>query len=197
MLAFWHEGHFQAGTDEAGRGCLSGPVVAAAVILPPDYHNERINDSKKIKEKLRIELREEIQNAALTFSIGICSPEEIDEINILQASVKAMHRALAGLTITPDILLVDGNYFKNYENVPHRCVIGGDARFLPIAAASILAKTERDFLMKKYAEEYPQYAWEKNCGYPTKAHREAIKKYGITPLHRKSFRLLPLQENLF
>ena len=197
MLGFWHSGEFQAGTDEAGRGCLAGPVVAAAVVLPPDYAHPLINDSKKLSEKERFFLREEIQKNALSFAFGVCSPEEIDEINILQASVKAMHRALEGLKHGFDIILADGNYFHPFRNVMHRCVVGGDAKYLPIAAASILAKTERDEMMRKLSKEYPFYLWEKNFGYPTKAHREAILRHGISPLHRKTFRLLHQEPDLF
>lgn len=183
----------EAGTDEAGRGCLAGPVVAAAVVLPQDFSSPILNDSKKLTEKQRYALREEIETVALAYGVAECSPEEIDQWNILNASITAMHRALDKLQLDLDGIAVDGNRFKPYKNVPYHTHIKGDGRFLNIAAASILAKTYRDDFMKKMALTFPQYAWEKNKGYPTAAHREAIKAYGPTPWHRKSFRLLPEQ----
>lgn len=179
----------EAGCDEAGRGCLAGPVFAAAVILPHDFRCDELNDSKQLSEKERTALRPVIERNALCFAVEICTPEEIDELNILWASVKAMHKALAKLTIRPEHILVDGNRFRSYENIDYACVVGGDGKYMSIAAASILAKTYRDEYMKKLHEELPVYQWASNKGYPTKAHREAIKKYGITEHHRKSFHL--------
>ena len=183
----------EAGCDEAGRGCLAGPVFAAAVILPPDFKNDQLTDSKKLTKKQRDELRPLIEEQALSYAVGICSPEEIDEINILWASVKAMHKALEMLTIKPQHILVDGNRFLPFNDIPYTCVVGGDAKFLSIAAASVLAKTYRDEYMGKIHSEFPMYDWESNKGYPTKKHREAIKLYGITQHHRKSFNLLDKQ----
>ncbi len=183
----------EAGCDEAGRGCLAGPVVAAAVILPHDYHNERMNDSKKLLPDERLKLREEIMRDAVAWAVAEVDNEEIDRINILNASFKAMHLAVAKLTIKPNLLLIDGNRFKPYENLPYHCLVKGDATYLSIAAASILAKTHRDELMKKMAEVFPGYGWETNVGYPTAGHREGIRRLGITPLHRKTFQLLPVQ----
>ncbi len=180
----------EAGCDEAGRGCLAGPVVAAAVILPPDFENEILNDSKKLTDKIRYELRPLIEEKALAWAVGIVDNVEIDQINILNASFLAMHRAVEQLTILPDHLLIDGNRFNPYPEIPHTCMIKGDARFLSIAAASILAKTYRDDMMKAYHEQYPVYDWKKNNGYPTKKHREAILTHGTTSLHRQTFRLL-------
>lgn len=179
----------EAGVDEAGRGCLAGPVVAAAVILPKDYQHAWLTDSKKLNKKQREELRLEIEKQAIGIGIGLASPQEIDQINILQASILAMHRAIEQLFPAPELLLIDGKYFKPYPFILHECIVKGDGKFLSIAAASIIAKTERDKLMEKYAQQFPFYAWESNVGYPTKAHYEAIKIYGITDLHRKSFRL--------
>lgn len=180
----------EAGIDEAGRGCLAGAVVAAAVILPKDYTHTWLNDSKQLNKKQREILRLEIEKEAVSFGIGTASPEEIDQVNILQATMLAMHRAVDLLTVRPELLLIDGKYFKPaYPLTMHQSIVRGDSIFLSIAAASIIAKTERDRLMETLAEAYPHYAWEKNAGYPTKAHYEAIKNYGITPLHRKSFRL--------
>lgn len=181
----------EAGCDEAGRGCLSGPVVAAAVILPKKFKNKILNDSKKLTEKQRELLRPIIEKEALAWGVGIVSPEEIDEINILNASFLAMHRAIDKLKKTPNLLLIDGNRFNKYKETEHVCVIKGDGKFLPIAAASILAKTYRDDIMKQYHEEFPHYDWNKNKGYPTKKHRQAIRDFGTTIYHRKSFRLLP------
>ena len=186
----YHEGMIEAGCDEAGRGCLAGSVYAAAVILPPDYHNELLNDSKQLAEKRRYALREVIQRDAVAWAVGIVTPEEIDKINILNASILAMHRALDQLKVRPEAIIVDGNKFKPYGDLPHATIVKGDGKYLSIAAASILAKTYRDDYMAKIAEEYPQYDWSGNKGYPTKKHRQAIKLYGATPYHRRSFNLL-------
>ena len=180
----------EAGCDEAGRGCLAGSVYAAAVILPPDYHNELLNDSKQLTEKMRYALREAIQRDAVAWAVGIVTPEEIDKINILNASILAMHRALDQLAVRPEAVIVDGNRFKPYGNVPFSTIVKGDGKYLSIAAASILAKTYRDDYMGKLAEEYPQYDWKSNKGYPTKKHRDAIRKFGTTPYHRRTFNLL-------
>lgn len=180
----------EAGCDEAGRGCLAGSVFAAAVILPPDYDNPDLNDSKKLSEKKRYALREQIQHDAVAWAIGIVSPDEIDKINILNASFLAMHRALDQLQVRPQAIIVDGNRFKSYHDVPHTTIIKGDGRYQSIAAASILAKTYRDDYMDDLALKYPQYDWQSNKGYPTKKHREAIRDYGITPFHRRSYNLL-------
>ena len=184
-----HPDMIEAGCDEAGRGCLAGPVFAAAVILPPNFECDELNDSKQLSEKQRDRLRPIIEEHALSFAVGMCSNEEIDELNILWASVEAMHRALSKLVVAPQHILVDGNRFRIYGQVPHTCVVGGDAVYLSIAAASVLAKTYRDEYMANLAREFPQYDWGHNKGYPTKAHREAIRRYGITPYHRKSFHL--------
>ncbi|EJF52784.1 ribonuclease HII [Saprospira grandis DSM 2844] len=184
----------EAGCDEAGRGCLAGPVFAAAVILDPKMDLSELNDSKKLSAKKREELREIIEEGALAWAVAQLSPAEIDKHNILQASFLAMHRALDQLSTTPQLLLIDGNRFRPYKEIPHHCMIKGDGRFLSIAAASILAKTHRDEYMLQQAEKYPEYSWSSNKGYPTKAHRAAIAKFGATPLHRKSFRLLPEAE---
>lgn len=180
----------EAGCDEAGRGCLAGAVYAAAVILPKDYKNELLNDSKKLSEKKRYQLREIIQRDALAWAVGIVTPAEIDEINILNASFLAMHRAIDQLTIRPQALLIDGNRFKPYKDIPHTTVVKGDGKYMSIAAASILAKTYRDDYMMKLHEEYPQYHWYSNKGYPAKAHREAIRLYGTSPYHRMTYNLL-------
>jgi ribonuclease HII len=186
----------EAGCDEVGRGCLCGPVVAAAVILPEDYANEFINDSKKLSKYNRENLVEEIKTSALAWSIAEASVEEIDEINILNASFLAMTRAVKKLNVIPQHLLIDGNRFKTDLDIPFDCIIKGDGKFASIAAASILAKVYRDNLMAEFAEIYPGYGWEKNAGYPTKIHREGIIKLGLTPIHRKSFRHLPIQLEL-
>ena len=195
----YHIGKIEAGCDEAGRGCLAGSVYAAAVILPPDYQNELLNDSKQLTEKKRYQLREIIQRDAVAWAVGVVTAEEIDRINILNASILAMHRALDQLTVRPEAIIVDGNRFKPYfpppstlhlPPIPHTTIVKGDGKYLSIAAASILAKTYRDDYMNQLAEEYPQYDWRSNKGYPTKKHREAIKEYGLTPYHRKSFNLL-------
>ena len=179
----------EAGCDEAGRGCLAGPVVAAAVILPNRYQNKQLNDSKKLSEKLRIKLRCEINDKALAVGIGIVSEKKIDEINILQASLLAMHHAIKNLKIKPHYLVVDGNKFNPYPTIEHTCIVKGDSKFLNIAAASIIAKTTRDDLMNELSKEFPSYGWKQNKGYPTKKHRLAISKYGVTKYHRKSFSL--------
>ena len=186
----------EAGCDEAGRGCLAGPVVAAAVILPEGFYHPLLNDSKQVNKSNREILKQSILENAVAYAIGICSPEEIDKINILNASILAMHKALEQLTIVPDFIAVDGNRFKPFKNIPHATQVKGDARFLNIAAASILAKTYRDELMENLHAEFPGYAWNSNMGYPTIAHREAIRKLGITPYHRKTFQLLPAQTTL-
>ena len=185
-----YEGKVEAGCDEAGRGCLAGSVYAAAVILPEDYQNDLLNDSKQLTEKKRYLLREIIERDAVAWAVGIVTPEEIDRINILNASILAMHRALDQLKVRPEVVIVDGNRFKPYRDLPHTTIVKGDGKYLSIAAASILAKTYRDDYMNQLAEEYPQYDWLSNKGYPTKKHREAIKAYGITPYHRKSYNLL-------
>lgn len=195
LLPFLKENCIETGCDEAGRGCLAGPVFAAAVILPENISIPSLNDSKQCSEKLRLRLRDVIEKEALYFSVVAVSPEEIDQINILNASIEGMHRAIDALGITPEHIIVDGNKFKPYikegKTIPHQCIVKGDGKYCSIAAASILAKTYRDDYMRELAKEYPQYGWEKNCGYPTKEHREAILKYGITPHHRKSYKLLP------
>lgn len=186
----------EAGCDEAGRGCLAGSVYAAAVIFPPDYRNARLNDSKQLTEKQRYMLREEIERDATAWAVGIVTPEEIDDINILNASLLAMHRALDRLATRPEAIIVDGNKFKPYKDpstgiiLPHATIVKGDGKYLSIAAASILAKTYRDDYMNTLAEEYPQYDWQNNKGYPTKKHRAAIKQHGCTPYHRMSYNLL-------
>lgn len=184
----------EAGCDEAGRGCLAGSVYAAAVILPPNYENELLNDSKQLSERKRYLLRSIIENDAVAWAVGVVTAEEIDRINILNASILAMHRALDALKVQPEAIIVDGNRFKPYKDVPYTTIVKGDGKYLSIAAASILAKTYRDDYMKTIAEEYPQYDWKSNKGYPTNKHRAAIKKYGISPYHRKSFTLLPPEE---
>lgn len=183
----------ECGTDEAGRGCLAGPVTAAAVILPDDFVNTLLNDSKQLSLLKRNHLKPLIEQEAIAFSVTHVMMDEIDKINILQASITGMHRSIANLNIQPDFIAVDGNKFRDFKNIPHQCVVKGDAKYLHIAAASVLAKTYRDAFMEKIHEEFPMYNWKQNKGYPTKEHREAIKKYGITKYHRKSFRLLPEQ----
>lgn len=191
MLAnHYYDNLIEAGCDEAGRGCLAGSVYAAAVILPPDYANDELNDSKQLTDRRRKALREVVERDAIAWAVGIVTPEEIDKMNILNASILAMHRALDGLKVRPEAIIVDGNRFKKYDNLPHTTIVKGDGKYLSIAAASILAKTYRDDYMDKLAEEYPQYDWLSNKGYPTKKHREAIKQHGITPYHRKSYNLL-------
>ena len=190
LASHYYEGKVEAGCDEAGRGCLAGSVYAAAVILPENYQNELLNDSKQLTEKKRYQLREIIERDAVAWAVGIVTPEEIDKINILNASILAMHRALDQLKVRPEAVIVDGNRFKKYKDLPHTTIVKGDGKYLSIAAASILAKTYRDDYMNTLAEEYPQYDWLSNKGYPTKKHREAIRQFGITPYHRKSYNLL-------
>ena len=190
LKQYYYEGAIEAGCDEAGRGCLAGSVYAAAVIFPADYVNDELNDSKQLTDRRRKMLREQIERDAVAWAVGIVTPEEIDKINILNASILAMHRALDQLKVRPETIIVDGNRFKPYNNIPYKTIVKGDAKYLSIAAASILAKTYRDDYMDQLAEEYPQYDWLSNKGYPTKKHREAIKQYGITPHHRRSYNLL-------
>ena len=190
----YYEGLVEAGCDEAGRGCLAGSVFAAAVILPPDYENELLNDSNKLSDRKRKQLREIIEHDAVDWAVGIVEPGEIDEINILNASILAMHRALDQLKVRPEAVIVDGNRFKPYRDLPYTTIVKGDGKYLSIAAASILAKTYRDDYMDRLAEDYPQYDWKSNKGYPTKKHRQAIRECGITPFHRRSFTLLPPEE---
>jgi ribonuclease HII len=197
MLApFLHPGIAEAGCDEAGRGCLAGPVFAAAVILPTDFEHPLLNDSKQLNEAQRDALRPIIEQAALTWAVAMLGPEEIDSVNILRASFLAMHRAVAALSRLPEHLLIDGNRFLPYPGIPHTCVVKGDGKYASIAAASILAKTHRDEAMLRLAAEFPQYRWHENKGYPTLAHREAIRQHGISPHHRKTFQLLPPGEQL-
>ena len=209
LQSHYYDGLVEAGCDEAGRGCLAGSVYAAAVILPPDYENDLLNDSKQLTEKRRYELRPIIERDAVAWAVGIVTPEEIDRINILNASILAMHRALDGLKVRPEAVIVDGNRFKPYRpvvdgssqseasqgpsapvNIPYTTIVKGDGKYLSIAAASVLAKTYRDDYMNQLAEEYPQYDWLSNKGYPTKKHREAIRQFGTTPYHRMSYNLL-------
>ncbi|MDG4716693.1 ribonuclease HII [Winogradskyella marincola] len=184
---------FECGTDEAGRGCLAGPVTAAAVILPTNFSNKVLNDSKQLSEKKRMVLKPIIEELSLSYGVQHIFEDEIDSINILNASIKAMHGSIAQLNIVPNYIIVDGNKFKPYNSIPHQTIIKGDSKYLNIAAASVLAKTYRDLYMEKIHEEFPMYNWKKNKGYPTKEHRAAIEKYGVTKYHRKSFRLLPEQ----
>ncbi|MBR6658779.1 MAG: ribonuclease HII [Paludibacteraceae bacterium] len=186
----------EAGCDEAGRGCLAGPVFAAAVVLPEDFSCEELNDSKKLTEKMRYQLRPLIEEQALDWAVGVVSAQEIDEINILKASFLAMHRALDQLKVRPQHLIIDGNRFVPYHDISHHCIVKGDGKFLSIAAASVLAKTYRDDYMMKIGEEFPEYQWKKNKGYPTKDHRSAIERFGATCHHRKSFTLLDPQLKL-
>ena len=190
LKGHFYEGKVEAGCDEAGRGCLAGSVYAAAVILPADYQNDLLNDSKQLTEKKRYQLREIIERDAVAWAVGIVTPEEIDKINILNASILAMHRALDQLKVRPEAIIVDGNRFKKFKDIPHTTIVKGDGKYLSIAAASILAKTYRDDYMNELAKDYPQYDWRSNKGYPTKKHREAIRQFGITPYHRKSYNLL-------
>jgi ribonuclease HII len=187
----------EAGCDEVGRGCLAGPVVAAAVVLPKKYRHKLLNDSKQLSPEERLSIREDILRDALAWSVAEVSHTEIDEINILNASFKAMHLALDRLVLRPELLLIDGNRFKPYGDLPFECIIKGDGKYLSIAAASVLAKTYRDELMSRLSEEFPGYGWNTNVGYPTEEHRDGIVKLGITPYHRKTFRLLPDQLELF
>ncbi len=187
----YHKGLVEAGCDEAGRGCLAGSVYAAAVILPEGYQNSDLNDSKQLSAHKRYALREVIEHDAVAWAVGVVTPEEIDHVNILNASLLAMHRALDGLKVRPEAIIVDGNRFRPYHDLPYATIIKGDGKRLTIAAASILAKTYRDDYMLQLAKEFPQYGWQQNKGYPTRQHREAIRRYGITPYHRRSFTLLP------
>ncbi len=191
LLPFLQNNCIEAGCDEAGRGCLAGAVFAAAVILPEEFTCSALNDSKQLTEKQRYALREIIEKEAVAYAVGMVSPEEIDEINILNASFLAMHRAVEQLSIVPEHLLIDGNRFKKYQNIPHTCIVKGDGKFLSIAAASILAKTYRDDYMLQLHEEFSMYDWKNNKGYPTRKHREGIKNHGTTLYHRNSFTLLP------
>ncbi len=197
LLPYLYPDTIEAGCDEAGRGCLAGAVYAAAVILPPDFHNELLNDSKQLTEKQRYALRDVIEREASAWAIGVVSPEEIDKINILNASFLAMHRAIDGLSIRPEHLLIDGNRFNPYPGLPHTTVVKGDGKYMAIAAASILAKTYRDDYMNRLHEEFPVYDWRHNKGYPTPKHRSAIVEYGITPYHRKSFNLIGNEQLVF
>jgi ribonuclease HII len=196
LLTFYQDKGLEAGCDEAGRGCLAGPVFAAAVILDRDTDIPLLNDSKKLSNAQRYELRGEIEQKAIAFSVASLDNEEIDNYNIFKSSILAMHRAVEGLSTQPDMLLIDGKYFYDYDGIPHKCIIKGDGKYLSIAAASVLAKTYRDDYMIRLHKTYPNYSWESNKGYPTKQHRQAIKDYGITPFHRKSFRLLPEAQQL-
>ena len=193
---FLNKTSVEAGCDEAGRGCLAGPVYAAAVILPNNYRNKWLNDSKKLTEKDRYELRPEIEAKAVAWAVGVVSHTEIDEINILNASFLGMHRAIDQLKTKPQLLLIDGNRFNRYPDIEHKCIIGGDAKFKSIAAASILAKTYRDDFMREMDTRFPQYNWINNMGYATRSHREAIKQHGICELHRRSFTLLPVEDQM-
>jgi ribonuclease HII len=197
LLNYFDSGKIEAGLDEAGRGCYAGPVFAAAVVLPKDFYHPLLNDSKKLTEKQRDALRPVIEKESIAFAVASVSHEEIDTINILQASFKAMHLSINQLKIKPELLLIDGNRFKPYEDIPHHCIIKGDGKYTAIAAASILAKTYRDEYMLKMHENFPHYGWKKNKGYGTADHRAAIQQYGICKLHRKSFNILPLQQKLF
>lgn len=196
LKSYFDKNSLEAGCDEAGRGCLAGPVHAASVILPRKYKNKWLDDSKKLSDKDRYELRPEIEEKALAWAVASVDQKKIDEINILNASFLAMHRAIDKLKLVPESLLIDGNRFKPYKTINHHCIIKGDAKFMSIAAASILAKTYRDDFMKKIAADYPQYGWEHNMGYPTRAHRDAIRQHGVTPFHRLSYQLLPAQLQL-
>ncbi|MBQ8055731.1 MAG: ribonuclease HII [Paludibacteraceae bacterium] len=197
LLPFYTPNIVEAGCDEAGRGCLAGPVFAAAVILPNDFVCDELNDSKQLTEKMRYKLRPMIEEQAISWAVGIVTNEEIDSINILNASILAMHRAVDQLSQVPQHLIIDGNRFKPYKDVPHHTVVKGDGKYMAIAAASILAKTYRDDFMNELAEKYPEYDWKSNKGYPTKKHRQAIEQYGPTPYHRMTFRLLDTQLSLF
>ena len=201
LASHYYEGKVEAGCDEAGRGCLAGSVYAAAVIFPEDYQNAELNDSKQLTDRRRKQLREVIQRDATAWAVGVVTPDEIDRINILNASILAMHRALDQLSVRPEAIIVDGNRFRSYRHplapadgdapfLPHTCIVKGDGKYLSIAAASILAKTYRDDYMDQLAAQYPQYDWLSNKGYPTRKHREAIRQYGITPFHRRSFNML-------
>ena len=196
LQSFLIAGRVEAGCDEAGRGCLAGPVTAAAVILPPDFSNELLNDSKQLTERQRDRLRPIIEREAVAWAVAMVSPQEIDRMNILRASITAMHRALDQLLVRPEAILVDGNRFYPYHDIPHTTIVKGDGKLMSIAAASVLAKTHRDELMRRLDEEFPQYGWAKNKGYPTSDHRAAIAAHGVSPHHRRTFQLLP-QPTLF
>ncbi len=197
LLSFFNKDKVEAGCDEAGRGCLAGPVVAAAVILPKTFRHRTLNDSKQLTEPERLKLRKTIVKRSLAYGVGVASPGEIDEINILNASYLAMHRALDNLKIKPELLLIDGNRYKAHDDTPYECIVKGDSKYYAIAAASVLAKTYRDDLMRQLALEFPDYGWETNVGYPTIKHRDGIRSNGVTPHHRMSFQLLPAQLELF
>ena len=197
MLAFNYSGKIlEAGTDEAGRGCLSGPVVAAAVILDEDFSHPLLNDSKQLSEKERQELRPFIEKNALAYAVSFIHNEEVDKLNVLQASITGMHRSIAALKTQPEFIIVDGNKFKPLGDIPYETIVKGDAKYMSIAAASVLAKTYRDEFMEKIHKEFPEYNWQKNKGYPTKEHRNAIRQFGATKYHRKTFKLLPEQLKL-
>ena len=197
LKSYFDKTKIEAGCDEAGRGCLAGPVVAAAVILPKDFSDPLLNDSKQLTESQRLDLRELIKTKAIAYAVAEVSQTEIDEINILNASFLAMNNAVEQLQMKPELLLIDGNRFRTKADISYECIVKGDGKFYSIAAASVLAKTHRDELMRRKAEEYPGYGWETNFGYPTKKHRTAIADLGVTPLHRMSFQLLPRQLELF
>ncbi len=197
LLPFYQNEFLEAGCDEAGRGCLAGPVFAAAVILPIDFHHPLLNDSKQIKEKDRFALRKEIEEIAVAFAVGIVDHQEIDQINILNASFLAMHRAVEKLKLTPEFLIIDGNRFNAYPNIKHQCMVKGDSKYFSIAAASILAKTYRDDFMDMIDVEYPAYHWKKNKGYPTIVHRQAVLDLGFSPYHRKTFKISNPQLSIF
>jgi ribonuclease HII len=196
LLPYYQDQFIEAGCDEAGRGCLAGPVFAAAVILPKDFEHPLLNDSKQVKEKDRYTLRKEIEDKAISWAVGVVSHQEIDEINILNASFLAMHKAVEKLNIQPQFLIIDGNRFKPYPNINHQCIIKGDGKYYAIAAASILAKTYRDDFMEKIDQEYPAYQWKKNKGYPTIAHRNTVLDIGFSPYHRKTFKVTKPQLKL-
>jgi ribonuclease HII len=191
LLPHYYTGMIEAGCDEAGRGCLAGSVYAAAVILPDDYHNDLLNDSKQLSAKQRYSLREQIEHDAISWALGIVTAKEIDELNILRASILAMHRAIDGLKVRPQALIIDGNRFTRYQDLPHTTIVKGDGKYLAIAAASVLAKTYRDDYMKELHTQYPYYGWDHNAGYPTKEHRQGIAEHGPSPYHRMTFTLLP------
>ena len=197
LLPYHTAGCIEAGCDEAGRGCLAGSVYAAAVILPPDYRNEALNDSKQLSKRQRDALRVEIERDAISWAVGVCTAEEIDRMNILRCSILAMHRALDALTLRPEHIIVDGNRFRPYGDTPYDTIVKGDGKYLSIAAASILAKTHRDEYMLHLHEEFPYYGWDRNAGYPTLEHRRAIMEHGITPYHRRTFNLLGAYGGLF
>lgn len=189
LLPYLQDEFIEVGCDEAGRGCLAGPVFAAAVILPKDFNHDFLNDSKQVNESARFALRDMIEKEALAFGVAMVDHQEIDKINVLNASIKAMHLSIDKLNIRPGFIIVDGNRFKTYQNIPHRCVVKGDGKYFSIAAASILAKTYRDEFMLNLASNFPEYDWENNKGYPTIKHRNAVIKFGLTPYHRKSFKI--------